>query len=135
MKLSQFAMSALCATVVFAGTAFAEQPVLKPIQVMDARSSAAAVTTTATVAAIDLKNRVITLKGPEGNEFAVKAGSAVKGLARIQVGDSVDATYIQATALDFQKGDGIRMAATTIGADPRVSRACPEQQHSNAPRW
>jgi hypothetical protein len=118
MKLSQFAMSALCATVVFTGTAFAEQPVRKPVQVMDAASSAQAVTVTATVAAIDMKNRVITLKGPEGNEFGVKAGNAVKNLARIQVGDSVDTTYIQAVALDFQTGDGIRMASTTIAADP-----------------
>ena len=47
----------------------------------------------------------------------MKAGSAVKGLEKIQVGDEVDATYIRAEALDFQKGDGIRMAARTVAAD------------------
>ncbi|MGJ7506544.1 hypothetical protein [Variovorax sp. GT1P44] len=125
MKFNRFAMSALCATVVFTGAAFAQQPVQQPIRVMDAGNMAKAVTITATVAAIDMKNRVITLKGPEGNEFAVKAGSAVKGLDKIQVGDSVDATYVRAEALDFQKGDGIRMAARTVAADAAGSAGMP----------
>jgi hypothetical protein len=119
MKSANLSLSALCAALAFAGAAIAQQPqpARTPMQVMDAGSIAKAVTVTATVAAVDMKNRVVTLKGPEGNEFAVAAGSAVKNLGKIQVGDMVDATYIQAVALDFQKGDGIRMSASTGAAD------------------
>lgn len=119
MKSDYLALSALCAALAFACPTMAQQaqPAHKPMQVMDAASMAKAVTVTATVAAVDMKNRVVTLKGPEGNEFAVAAGSAVKNLGKIQVGDTVDATYMQAVALDFQKGDGIRMSVSTGAAD------------------
>jgi hypothetical protein len=118
MKSSHFALAALSAALTFAGPAVAQQPVTqKPMQMMGAGDMAKVVMITATVAAVDMKNRAITLKGPEGNEFAVTASSAVKNLGKIQVGDMVDATYMQAVALDFQKGDGIRMAESTAAAD------------------
>jgi len=118
MKSTHFALAALSAALAFATPALAQQPVTqKPMQVMGAGDMAKAVTITATVMAVDLKNREVTLKGPAGNEFAVAASGAVKNLAKVQVGDTVEATYIQAVALDFQKGDGIRMAESTGAAD------------------
>jgi len=116
MKFNTFALSAVCASVLFAGTAFAQRPAQQPTQIVDASGKVAAVTASATIAAIDAKNRVVTLKGPQGNEFAVDVGATVN-LAGLQVGDTVDATYVRAVALDFQKGDGIRMEAKTIATD------------------
>ena len=73
MKTNKFAMgavSATCAAMLFTGAAFAQQPAQPPARVdASVGASARAVTLTATVAAIDLKNRVITLKGQQGNEF------------------------------------------------------------------
>ncbi|HYP84154.1 hypothetical protein [Variovorax sp.] len=116
MKFNSLALGAVCASVLFAGSAFAQQPVAAPVQVLDAAGHAAATTMVATVAAVDAKNRVVTLKGESGNEFAVQVGKSVK-LSNIQPGDAVDATYVQATALDFQTGDGIRMAKKTLSGD------------------
>lgn len=115
MKLSSLALSAVCASVLLAGPALAGQTSPSPVPVVDAAAKATAVTVTATIAAVDARNHVITLKGSEGNEFAVRTGSAVK-LGGIQVGDTVDATYVHAVALDFQKGDGIRMEAKNVTA-------------------
>jgi hypothetical protein len=52
----------------------------------------------------------------------------VTNLSSIQVGDSVDTTYVQAEALDFQKGDGIRMAARTVTIGGAGSSGMPEAQ-------
>lgn len=116
MKFKSFALSAVCASMLIAGSAFAQQPAHQPAHVVDASGKVAAVTASATIAAIDAKNRVVTLKGPQGNEFAVDVGAKVN-LAGLQIGDTVDATYVRAVALDFQKGDGIRMDAKTMAVD------------------
>jgi hypothetical protein len=116
MKFNSLALSALCASMLFAGSAMAQQPARQPAQLIDASGKVAASTATATIAAIDAKNRVLTLKGPQGNDFAVDVGANVS-LAGLHIGDTVDATYMRAVALDFQKGDGIRMDAQTVTVD------------------
>ena len=87
-------------------------PAKAPLQIKDAEARIDAVKITAVVTAIDAKNRIVTLQGPEGNEFAVLADAAVKNFAQIKVGDRLVVEYIQAVALDFQKGDGIRMMSS-----------------------
>lgn len=47
------------------------------------------VNATATVEAIDLAKRVVTLKGPKGNLFDITAGDEVRNLAQVKVGDLV----------------------------------------------
>lgn len=115
MKFNSLALSAVCASVLFAGAAFAQQPANAPVQIIDAAGQATAVTVAATITAVDAKNRVVTLKSDAGNEFAVHVDTSVK-LSNIHSGDTVDATYVRATALDFQTGDGIRMAKNTATA-------------------
>jgi hypothetical protein len=87
-------------------------PAKAPVQVKDAEARIEAVKIAAVVTALDAKNRIVTLQGPEGNEFAVQADPAVKNFAQIKVGDKLVVEYIQAVALDFQKGDGIRMMSS-----------------------
>jgi hypothetical protein len=87
-------------------------PAKAAVQVKDAEAKIEAVKITAVVTALDAKNRIVTLQGPEGNEFAVQADAAVKNFAQIKVGDKLVVEYIQAVALDFQKGDGIRMMSS-----------------------
>ena len=83
-----------------------------PVQIKDAEARLEAVKVTAVVTAVDQKNRIVTLRGPEGNEFSVLADAAVKNFPQIKVGDNLVVEYIQAVALDFQKGDGIRMMSS-----------------------
>ena len=118
MKATQSAaaLALIAAALSMGAPAMAQQPA-KPPRVLDAEGLEKAVVITATVTAIDVKNRIVTLKGPEGNEFAVQVDPVVKNLAQVKVGDMVEATYVQAVALDFQKGDGIRMEMTTDASE------------------
>jgi hypothetical protein len=50
---------------------------------------------TATVEAIDAKNRSITLKRPDGTFVGTVAGPEVKRFAEIKVGDKVSAKYYE----------------------------------------
>ena len=78
----------------------------------------------AEVVAIDKKNRVVTLKGPEGNIFDVVVGKEVKNLPQVKVGDRVIAEYAEALALKLKKGGGLR--ETVERSD--VQRAQPGQK-------
>jgi Cu/Ag efflux protein CusF len=62
---------------------------------------------TAEVIAIDLPTRTVTLKGPKGNEFEVRADQRVKRLSEVHVGDKVDVSYYESLMWSAKKaGDG-----------------------------
>ncbi len=83
---------------------------------------AQAVQATARVQAIDHAKRVVTLRGPEGNEFEVHAGPEVKNLAQLHVGDDVVVTYYESVAITAHKpGEKEPFIETTVG----VARAKP----------
>jgi hypothetical protein len=54
---------------------------------------------TATVEAIDLNDRVITLRGENGNSAAFDVDEQVKNLAQVHVGDKVVVDYVEAIAV------------------------------------
>jgi hypothetical protein len=58
---------------------------------------------TATVEAIDLANRVVTLKGPKGNVFDLKVGEQAKNLPQVKVGDQVVAQYYESIVVQLAK--------------------------------
>jgi hypothetical protein len=93
--------------------------------VSTAPGKAAAVETvkvTATITAIDKATRDVTLKGPQGNEMTVTAGSEVKNFDQLKVGDKVDLNYIEALTLELKKGGGLVVQRTekagAAGAKP-----------------
>ena len=49
----------------------------------------------AAVTAIDQARRLVTIRGPQGNELTFEAGPEVRNLAQVQVGDIVRLTYEQ----------------------------------------
>jgi Cu/Ag efflux protein CusF len=61
------------------------------------------VSATATVEAIDLKTRVVTLKGPKGNVFDVTVGEQARNLPQVKVGDQVEVKYYESIALRLVK--------------------------------
>ena len=73
---------------------------------------------TATVEAVDLANRVVSLKGPKGNTFDLKVGEQVKNLPQVKVGDKVVARYYESIAVQVMKPGAPGGAATTqaVGA-------------------
>lgn len=61
------------------------------------------VTLNATVEAIDLNTRVVTLKDSKGNVFDLKVGEEAKNLPQVKVGDLVVAKYYESIAVEVRK--------------------------------
>ncbi len=64
--------------------------------------AAAGVRGTVTVTAIDAATRLVSLKGPGGNVYQVKAGPKIQ-LEKLKVGDRLLATYVEAVAIKLEK--------------------------------
>jgi hypothetical protein len=60
---------------------------------------AEAVSVTAKVEAVDLKNRMVTLRSLEGKDFTVHAGEEVVNLPQVRVGDEVVLAYVNAVSV------------------------------------
>ncbi len=83
----------------------ADSTAKKPIVVSDK------VTVKATVEAIDHTNRVVALKGPEGNIVELFVDESVKRFDNLKIGDIVTASYYESVAYDIKK------PGTAVGAD------------------
>ena len=59
------------------------------------------VTKTATVQAIDMKTRMVTLKDKDGNLWDIKADAKVKNLPQVKVGDEVVAKYHESVVVQM----------------------------------
>jgi hypothetical protein len=83
-----------------------------------------AVTITARVEYVDVKDRVVGLRGPAGNLAFFEVDEAVKNFNRIRVGDNVKAEYFEALAVYLGK-PGTQPeadAAAIIAQDPKGKR-------------
>ena len=60
-----------------------------------------------TVTAIDLGTRLVTLKGPDGNETIIHVDKRARNLPQLKVGDVVKIAYVQHVAWQLKKpGEG-----------------------------
>jgi hypothetical protein len=71
-------------------------------------------TVTATVQALDLGKRIVTLKGPQGNVFDIKVGPQAKNLNQVKVGDEVVITYYESIAYRLLKPGEAPVPTTQI---------------------
>jgi Cu/Ag efflux protein CusF len=84
---------------------------------------------TATVAAIDMATRTVSLKRSDGSVIDVHAGEEVRNLDKVRVGDTVTAEYTQALSLSLKKGaagvprrsQSVEVARAPIGGQPSAS--------------
>jgi translation elongation factor P/translation initiation factor 5A len=111
-KSSNLILSAVLAASLPAGVFAAgmEEEMHKPLQTTERVKPAPGqidtgmlVEATATVEAVDMANRLVTLKGPEGHLVTIRAGEEVKNLPQVRVGDKVHIKYYQGTALNIHK--------------------------------
>ncbi len=100
----------VAATLVASTAALAQTPPLPAVMGADA------VTVSATVEAIDLPNRIVTLKAKNGEVMLLKVSPEVKNLAQVKVGDVVTTKYAQAVAIELRKGGGGIASATQQSA-------------------
>ena len=114
---------AAAASLAASGVALAEKHHGKMIE---AGGVGEVATVSATVQAVDLEKRIVTLKGPEGNVFDVKVGPEARNLPQLKPGDIVVAKYAESVAIELKKGGvGIRskesqtaMTRAPLGAKP-----------------
>lgn len=78
------------------------------------------VTATATVRAVNMKTRHVTLEGADGKRFTVVAGPEVRNLAQVKKGDVLKITYRESIAYQVNK-PGKTMPGASTSTD--VSRA------------
>jgi hypothetical protein len=80
------------------------------------------------VEAVDVDKRMVTLRGPQGNTFAVQVAPTVRNLAQVKVGDRVVARYYEALAAELRRrGDdsgetGAPVIEAGIGRAPEGAR-------------
>ncbi len=60
-------------------------------------------TVKATIIAIDKEHRIVTLRGPQGNDTIMHADSKVQRFNELKIGDVVSATYTESVALNVRK--------------------------------
>ncbi|HWR88737.1 MAG TPA: hypothetical protein VN260_00630 [Dissulfurispiraceae bacterium] len=81
-----------------------------------------AVSTKATVQAVDLEKRVVTLKGEKGNVFDVAVGEEVKNLPQVKAGDIVVVKYYESIMYRVMKpgesAAGVQETETVARAKP-----------------
>ena len=79
------------------------------------------VTVTATVVAVDLNTRTVTIRGPEGRVRDIRVDETVKNLPQVDVGDEVSVTYYESIAARIVKagsGEGASVQQAVITAKP-----------------
>jgi hypothetical protein len=83
------------------------------------------VTTTATVEAVDLETRTVTLEKEDGNTVVLKVDENVKNLPQVEVGDQVIAKYYESVAVQVRAPGA---AALDAGAVQSVATAKPGEK-------
>jgi Cu/Ag efflux protein CusF len=85
----------------------------------------------ATVTAIDLKTRMVTLKGPEGNETTIHVDKRAHNLPQVKVGDVVKVAYVQQVAWQVRQ-PGAGAPSSDVGVEQGAARAEPGQKPAGA---
>jgi hypothetical protein len=127
MKKMLAVVAAALVSLSFAGVSLADEQVIvtKGSTKKPSVQKERIVTETATVEAIDQDTRVVTLKGPKGKVFDIKAGENVRNLAQVKAGDLVYVEYYQSVAIDVFKAG---QAPSGTQASVEVGRAEPGEK-------
>jgi len=122
--LSSVAVQAQTATA--PATPAASQPAVEAV-----KAGVVSLTTYGEITALDVAQRLVTIKGPKGRVGVFSVDPAVKNLDQVKVGDRIRLDYTVGVALALRKGgDGIRekveadsAAVAQKGAKPGVAAA------------
>ena len=96
-----------------------EKKPAKPITLSDK------VTIKATVESIDKTNRLVTLKGPKGNEVTFYVDESVQRFDNMKVGDKVTAKYYEEVAFELKKPGEVVPAESQAGVTGSIPGAKP----------
>jgi hypothetical protein len=87
------------------------------VQPPEGLNTASLVEAVATITAIDMENRLVTIEGPDGDSIVIKASDKVKNLPQVEVGDKVVVKYFKSITADIVKhGEDDKLGTEVIGA-------------------
>jgi hypothetical protein len=87
------------------------------VQPPEGINTASLIEVVATVTAIDMEKRLVTIEGPDGDSIVVKASEKVKNLSQVEVGDKVIIKYFKSVTADIVKlGKDEMLGTEVIGA-------------------
>lgn len=111
----QALLAACAALTLFTGLASAQtEAPRRSIDLEDARGGSAVLSVTGEITAVDVANRIVSIKGPRGNINDLRVDPAVRNLEQVKVGDRVRLSYRIGVAVALLKGgDGIRERVET----------------------
>ena len=75
---------------------------------------------TATVEKVDQKERLVTLRGPDGTTNTIRVGPEVRNLPQVKRGDTVVATYYQSVAFEVVPRSAAELGVATLGGAGRA---------------
>lgn len=118
MKNSTLGWSAGLLCAMLTAPVLAAEPVgsMEETSAMPAASAGMHMTSTATVEAIDLDNRVVTLRSEDGEVTQLAVGDEARNLAQVKVGDRVKVTYDMGLAMALSpasEASGLRKRVET----------------------
>jgi len=102
MSRKRLVSALAAAAVALTASAFA-QPASKGPSKSPSGGMSDAVMVTATVQAVDVNARTVTVKGPQGHVVTIKVDPSIPNLEQLKVGDEVVAKYYEALAWDVKK--------------------------------
>lgn len=122
MKKSSVALAAGLLCAVFAAPVLAAEPAaaVDSQRELPAAMAVAGVQLTAIVDAVDLENRLVTLRTEDGEVMLLAVSEEARNLPQVQVGDRVVVTYQIGLALELSPADGasgIREREETVTLD------------------
>ena len=72
---------------------------------------------TATVTAVDVKNHLVAIQGPAGNETIIRVTDQVKNLPQVKIGDQVNIAYYRSAVVNLVKTKGdVKLGTELSGA-------------------
>jgi hypothetical protein len=83
-------------------------------------SATQSVTLSATVEAIDMATRQVTLKGEDGESHTITVGEEARNLGQVQPGDVVTAEYVRELDIEVFADDGSELGAGELAAAGRA---------------
>ncbi|HTP65389.1 MAG TPA: hypothetical protein VMJ66_08365 [Geobacteraceae bacterium] len=127
-KLAVVLTTALLAISV-GGAAFADLNIHKSVSSEDVKpyvKKERFLTRTATVEAVDVEHRVVTLKGEQGKIFDVRVVPEAKNLAQLKKGDMVTLKYYEAVSAQVYKaGEAPKITEATAAMETAKAGAKP----------
>jgi hypothetical protein len=105
------------ASLLLLGACASEPP--EPVTIEDSQS------VTATVEAINVTTRMVTLRGPTGDQFTLMAAPEIRNLAQVKAGDKVVVRYYESLAAELRNRGDKSGETSAPASESAIGRAAP----------